>query len=322
MVTLNVTINSYDYSLLTLLLSNQFAEIKSNVFKRFEKENLFQICCSDIVERFQIGVSLAIITLKNGIELSAGSLAQAPLAMAQVTLPFSFAALSLPSAWEWQSIWWQLLLWVKYIAFDWWFECLWAAYQIVLTQVLTPALMVYLSEMMADWTKHAFITKFNTIQPEVYDHYTDILCHDLIGIKQDADSIHNMVHIVTMVLSLEGLSHDLDDATSKPMAKSTLGWNWLPMAFGSKYPLYVLLGFMAYVLLVFLKLLFGMNLDCQWEEEHITKHSVSRVDAQRKWRKLQTDANDPKEQAEKKQQLAKITVDNIDHYTLFKNRIP
>ncbi|KAJ1967355.1 hypothetical protein H4R34_006395 [Dimargaris verticillata] len=275
--------------------------------------------------------------------------------------------------------------------------------------------MVYLSEMMADWTKHAFITKFNTIRPEVYDRYADILCRDLVGIEQDADRSHgpeprqesapltqaapstaatatallpeqtvdtdpaqplrsglamrrtpsggrskirverslavgnriglatlplaclairNMVHIVTMVLNLEGLSHDSDNATSEPTAESTLGWNWLPMAFGSEYLLYGLLGLMAYVLLVFLKLLIGMNLvqyawrryrglqDRQREEEHITKHSASRVDAQREWQKLQTDVNDPKEQEEKKQRLANITVDNIDRYTLFKNRIP
>ena len=32
--------------LLTLLLSNQFTEIKSAVFKKFEKENLFQMSCA------------------------------------------------------------------------------------------------------------------------------------------------------------------------------------------------------------------------------------------------------------------------------------
>jgi hypothetical protein len=45
-VTLNVAINSYSNSLLTLLLSNQFVEIKGSVFKKFEKENLFQLSCS------------------------------------------------------------------------------------------------------------------------------------------------------------------------------------------------------------------------------------------------------------------------------------
>jgi len=43
---LNVAINAYDNSLLTLLLSNQFVEIKGSVFKKFEKDNLFQITCA------------------------------------------------------------------------------------------------------------------------------------------------------------------------------------------------------------------------------------------------------------------------------------
>ena len=46
LVSLNVAINSYDNALLTLLLSNQFVEIKSAVFKKFEKENLFQMSCA------------------------------------------------------------------------------------------------------------------------------------------------------------------------------------------------------------------------------------------------------------------------------------
>lgn len=46
LVTLNVAINSYSNALLTLLLSNQFVEIKGSVFKKFEKENLFQITCA------------------------------------------------------------------------------------------------------------------------------------------------------------------------------------------------------------------------------------------------------------------------------------
>lgn len=46
LVSLNVAINSYDNALLTLLLSNQFVEIKGSVFKKFEKENLFQMSCA------------------------------------------------------------------------------------------------------------------------------------------------------------------------------------------------------------------------------------------------------------------------------------
>jgi len=46
LIALNVAINSYDHALLTLLVSNQFVEIKGSVFKRFEKDNLFQITCA------------------------------------------------------------------------------------------------------------------------------------------------------------------------------------------------------------------------------------------------------------------------------------
>lgn len=48
---LNVAINAYDNALLTLLLSNQFVEIKGSVFKKFEKDNLFQITCAGWLSR-------------------------------------------------------------------------------------------------------------------------------------------------------------------------------------------------------------------------------------------------------------------------------
>ena len=46
LMALNVAVNSYDHALLTLLVSNQFVEIKGSVFKKFEKDNLFQITCA------------------------------------------------------------------------------------------------------------------------------------------------------------------------------------------------------------------------------------------------------------------------------------
>ncbi|OLL21652.1 Endoplasmic reticulum membrane protein 65 [Neolecta irregularis DAH-3] len=78
LVTLNVAVNSYSNALLTLLMSNQIVEIKSSVFKKFEKENLFQITCADIVERFQLSVLLTIISLRNLIELRGSSFSVLP----------------------------------------------------------------------------------------------------------------------------------------------------------------------------------------------------------------------------------------------------
>jgi len=47
-MSLNVAVNSHNNALFTLLLSNQFVEIKSSVFKRFEQTNLFQLSCAGI----------------------------------------------------------------------------------------------------------------------------------------------------------------------------------------------------------------------------------------------------------------------------------
>lgn len=70
MITLNVAVNSYSNALLSLLLSNQFSEIKSAVFKKFERENLFQMTCADITERFQLLAMLFIIGLRNVVEVN------------------------------------------------------------------------------------------------------------------------------------------------------------------------------------------------------------------------------------------------------------
>ncbi|EJT97330.1 DUF747-domain-containing protein [Dacryopinax primogenitus] len=82
LTSLNVAINSYDNALLTLLLSNQFVEIKGSVFKKFEKDNLFQITCADIVERFQLGIMLFAIALRNMIEMRGSEFSVLPQAFA------------------------------------------------------------------------------------------------------------------------------------------------------------------------------------------------------------------------------------------------
>ena len=46
MVSLNVAINSYSSALLPVMLSSNFIEIKSSVFKKCEERNLFSIVCA------------------------------------------------------------------------------------------------------------------------------------------------------------------------------------------------------------------------------------------------------------------------------------
>ncbi|KAK1863163.1 hypothetical protein I4F81_005725 [Pyropia yezoensis] len=57
-VTLNVAINTANSALLTLLISNNFVELKGSVFKAYKVPHLFQISCADAVERFQLSVFL------------------------------------------------------------------------------------------------------------------------------------------------------------------------------------------------------------------------------------------------------------------------
>ncbi|XP_056316015.1 transmembrane anterior posterior transformation protein 1 homolog isoform X2 [Danio aesculapii] len=63
--TLNVAFNSHNKSLLTIMMSNNFVEIKGSVFKKFEKNNLFQMSNSDIKERFTNYTLLLIVCLRN-----------------------------------------------------------------------------------------------------------------------------------------------------------------------------------------------------------------------------------------------------------------
>jgi hypothetical protein len=161
-ITLNVAVNSYSNALLTLLMSNQFVEIKGTVFKKFEKESLFQITCADVVERFQLWLMLLIIAMRNMVEVGGLSIqSSAPSWTAMFTggatnTTTSFAASSiLPMSFT---------IFPKYIA-----------------QVLNPFLLVLGSEMAVDWLKHAYITKFNQTKPQVYGKFFDVLAKDYYG---------------------------------------------------------------------------------------------------------------------------------------------
>jgi len=63
--TLNVAMNSADSALISLLIGGNFAEIKSTVFKKYNKKNLFQIAMSDICERFKLYLFMFLIMLLN-----------------------------------------------------------------------------------------------------------------------------------------------------------------------------------------------------------------------------------------------------------------
>ena len=50
-----------------------------------------------------------------------------------------------------------------------------------LDSLVPIVVLVLVSEVLVDWTKHAFITKFNSITPDVYRKYRAILSRDLVA---------------------------------------------------------------------------------------------------------------------------------------------
>lgn len=152
-ITLNVAVNSYSNSLLTLLISNQFVEIKGSVFKKIEKENLFQLTCSDVVERFQTWIILLIIGMRNVVEVGGLSVPGAGVELDVKTGPMHTTSI-LPASFTVLPAWLQS------------------------GEVLSPFVVVIGIEMLVDWIKHAYINKFNNVKPTIYRRMLDILCKD------------------------------------------------------------------------------------------------------------------------------------------------
>lgn len=153
-VSLNVAANSYSNALLTLLLSNQFAELKGSVFKKFEREGLFQITMADLTERFQLSLMLAIIALRNLLQLN------------------SIYMGIIPNSWKsWNN----------------WFGALFG-----------PSIVVIGSEILVDWLKHCYITKFNRVRPRIYRNFLYVLSLDYIQVfKSSSDGESNFLPELT-----------------------------------------------------------------------------------------------------------------------------
>ncbi|XP_063381483.1 protein TAPT1 homolog [Cydia fagiglandana] len=126
--TLNVAFNSNNKSLLIIMMTNNFVELKGSVFKKFDKNNLFQVSCSDVRERLHLSVLLFIVVLQTMKEYT----------------------------WREERFW-----------------------------ILAPDCVLVLTfEVIIDWVKHAFITRFNEIPFGVYREYTVSLAYDVAQTRQ------------------------------------------------------------------------------------------------------------------------------------------
>lgn len=140
--TLNVAMNSSDQALLTLLISGNFAEIKSTVFKKYNKPNLFKIAASDICERFKLALFLTLVLMLN---VSQGMDLQSK------------------------------------------------------TQYICMCGVVWCAELLADWLKHSFITKFNFIRSSVYPEYALLLAGDVTGIGHEGVNLDHSHAVVKRI---------------------------------------------------------------------------------------------------------------------------
>ncbi|KAK5125026.1 hypothetical protein LTR85_001217 [Meristemomyces frigidus] len=161
-ITLNVAVNSYSNALLTLLMSNQFVEIKGTVFKKFEKENLFQLTCADVVERFQLWLMLLIIALRNIVEVGGLSISLSTALTGAATATDSFGANATGAP-----LTSGFVIPKAFTLFPKWTG-----------EVLGPFLIVLGSEMAVDWVKHCYIAKFNNVKPNIYGRFLDVLAKD------------------------------------------------------------------------------------------------------------------------------------------------
>lgn len=177
-ITLNVAVNSYSNALITLLMSNQFVEIKSTVFKKFEKENLFQLTCADVVERFQLWHMLVIIASRNIVEtggltswIDSFSIAFTSTSSVLPTNSSSPVSNAIPPVSASSIIPRSFTLVPTLVSSI-------TSYAPTVNQVLGPFLIVLGSEMLVDWLKHAYINKFNNTRPAIYDRFLDVLAKD------------------------------------------------------------------------------------------------------------------------------------------------
>lgn len=184
-VALNVAVNSYSNALITLLLSLQFAEIKASLFKRMDKEGLFQLTIADLVERSQLILLLIIIALRNVV---AKCKSQSAL---------------VPNSWT-----------------------LNASSSVIIGVLCGPMFTVLGSELIVDWVKHAYVTKFNRIRPQIYSKFLFILCEDhSISLHKFRDRLGLPVPALVLlfiVMMRPTLGQTLDTSSTMSIAQSVL----------------------------------------------------------------------------------------------------
>lgn len=176
--TLNVAFNSHSQAVLTIIMSNNFVELKGSVFKKFAKANLFQMSCSDVRERFHIFTLLTVVVVRN------------------------------------------------MVAVNWKFDHF--------MEMLPDLVLVMIAEVIVDWLKHAFITKFNEIPAEVYQDFTITIAFDVVRSRDKkafsdySDQVSRRMGFIPIPLTImliRVLTQTFDFTT--PLAQFIFGLTWV-----------------------------------------------------------------------------------------------
>lgn len=160
LISLNVAINSYDYTLISLLISNQFVEIKGCKLPTMELVLTYS-CVQEVREREPLpnhvcGHCRAVSAWPDARRHRCaqhgrdGRLGSGVPAKELHPRQESHGTHSI---------------------------CMSALLGIADTQ---PVMFVLASEMVVDWLKHAFIAKFNHVRASVYGRFTDVLAKDVL----------------------------------------------------------------------------------------------------------------------------------------------
>ncbi|CAE8652733.1 unnamed protein product, partial [Polarella glacialis] len=70
---LNVAINTSSSAVFLIIVTNNFGEIKSSVFKKYEQKSLFPIITSDIVERFYLLLDIIFVLTRLSVSTHRGT---------------------------------------------------------------------------------------------------------------------------------------------------------------------------------------------------------------------------------------------------------
>jgi len=255
--TLTVAINSAEQALITVLILNNFAEIKSFVFKKFDKQNLFQLACSDITERFQLCLFLTIIT---------------------------FVAFAQSGSVE-----------------DGWKDVLPSHCFVILVMVA--------GESVADWIKHAFISKFNFIDASVYDDFMRVLRKDILN-SQKEKVILNHTYAITRRVGLSQIPLGCVVVRYANLAFSSIRVKMAYSALSISHRIYLCVS--VFAAMVLFKIFIGIALIVVSGFEHNKELSEKAA-------KLQQLVDGGKAPLIKRESLAQLS--NIERYTVYRGKV-